>query len=105
MTEMTERTTTTRRSFLIGAGASLLAAPAIVRAASLMPVTPLGCVKIWCGESDLDWLIRCGASVTNDGMNMTIALPAGSYDLKAKTFTPEDAPRFPWESDEDSAQA
>lgn len=34
-----------RRSFLFGAGASLIAAPAIVRAASLMPVK-----KIWWGR-------------------------------------------------------
>lgn len=30
--------TTTRRGFLLGLGASLVAAPAIVRAASIMPV-------------------------------------------------------------------
>lgn len=32
---------TTRRSFLVGLGASLVAAPAIVRASSLMPVKAL----------------------------------------------------------------
>lgn len=33
----------TRRSLLISAGASLIAAPAIVRASSLMPIQPLLC--------------------------------------------------------------
>lgn len=34
-----------RRSFLFGVGASLIAAPAIVRAASLMPVKPVNFLR------------------------------------------------------------
>ncbi len=36
-----------RRSFLVGLGASLFAAPAIVRAASLMPVKAVDVEAVW----------------------------------------------------------
>jgi hypothetical protein len=62
----------TRRSVFIGAAASLICAPAIVRAASLMPVrglplqflNPLGEFYRRCFYHNLDFELRTGRSMT-----------------------------------------
>ena len=62
----------TRRSILIGAAASLICAPAVVRAASLMPVrslplqslSPLGEFYRGCFYHSLDHGLRTGRSMT-----------------------------------------
>ncbi len=62
----------TRRSVLIGAGASLICAPAIVRAASLMPVrglplqswSPLGEFYRGCFYHSLESDLRAGRSMS-----------------------------------------
>ena len=72
-----------RRSFLTGFGASLIAAPAIVRASSLMPVRgiilPIDFKSIWARELHyllIDQrmfadLIASGAHLTDDGVLLT----------------------------------
>ena len=62
----------TRRSIFIGAAASLICAPAIVRAASLMPVrglplqflSPLGEFYRRCFYHNLDFELRTGRSMS-----------------------------------------
>lgn len=57
----------TRRGLIVGA-ASLLAAPAIVRASSIMKVRPLVDDNIW--MSDLEWrAVVCEPIVTVQGCN------------------------------------
>lgn len=61
---------TTRRGFILGAGATLLAAPAIVRAASLMPV-----------RNRLEMLTVRDLRIVIDALeqNGVVPLPDGSY--------------------------
>jgi hypothetical protein len=77
-----------RRSFLFGASA-VIAAPAVVRAASLMPVKalPTGANAVWLDSDGMNWSVRaaenlyCGDLVSVDDAGLAWrALDGGRID-------------------------
>lgn len=74
-----------RRSFLVGVGAAIIGSPAIVRAASLMPVSAFA--DRWMYEA-----VVLGYQITYNEMDMLLIKNWGRYSFSWQEYN---APLFP----------